>query len=255
MSKINSLLSSNPPGIVLESFWLKCQGYSHELQSRYKKSKWLESIGSGAMVRYGEKVSYEGGIYALQNQSGMTIHPGGKTALEFLGLSQYLEFSSKNVTVFGRKNEQLPTWFKKHDWGIRVDYYKTSFLAEGIDLATHELKNFSIKISTAPQAIMECLYLAPEKQELMECYHFMESMNNARPVIIQKLLENCGSIKVKRLFLYLAEKAGHEWFKLLNLENVDLGKGKRSITKNGVLNSKYKIVIPRELESYDKGRI
>lgn len=43
-------------------------------------------------------------------------------------------------------------------------------------------------------------------------FELMEGLNNLRPNQVQDLLEKCESVKVKRLFLYLAEKAGHEWF-------------------------------------------
>jgi hypothetical protein len=44
---------------------------------------------------------------------------------------------------------------------------------------------------------------------LVECYELIESQNNLRPDLLQKLLEQCTSVEVKRLFLYLAEKAKH----------------------------------------------
>ena len=75
----------------------------------------------------------------------------------------------------------------------------------------------------------------------------MEGLNNLRPDLVQNLLENCSSIKVKRLFLYLAEKASHGWVQHIKLDKIDLGSGKRSIVKNGVYNSKYKITVPTEL--------
>lgn len=77
----------------------------------------------------------------------------------------------------------------------------------------------------------------------------MEGLNNLRPVSVQKLLQNCTSVKVKRLFLYMAEKAGHEWFSFLDTDKIDLGHGKRMITRGGSLNVKYQITIPGELES------
>jgi hypothetical protein len=98
---------------------------------------------------------------------------------------------------------------------------------------------------------MECLYLVPDEQDLVECFHFMESMNNIRPTQVQSLLENCDSIKVNRLFLYLAEKVNHEWFSRIDISKIDLGSGKRSIVKNGVYNSKYQITVPKELEQND----
>ncbi|GGA91851.1 type IV toxin-antitoxin system AbiEi family antitoxin [Puia dinghuensis] len=249
-TKINNLLQEQPPGVVLQSFWLVQQGYSIELQKHYRKSNWLESIGTGAMIRAGEKVGYEGAIYALQKQSKYSVHPGGRTALSLLGKAQYLEFAVKRISIFGAKGEKLPTWFKKYDWGVTLDHYQTSFLPPDIGLTEFELKNFSIRVSGAIRALMECLYLSPEKQELVECFELMEGLNNLQPVQVQTMLERCQSVKVNRLFLYMAEKAGHSWFHYLDVKKVDLGRGKRSIVKNGVYVNKYQITVPRELEQH-----
>ena len=249
-TKINQLLHSQPPGVVLQSSWLVRSGYSYELQQRYKKGKWLESIGIGALIRTSDQVGYEGAIYALQQQSGLTIHPGGRTALSLLGKAHYLELAPNRVILFGGKNERLPAWFKKYNWGLKVDYFETTFLQSDVGITEIELKNFSIKVSNAVRAIMECLFLAPQKQDLVECFELMEGLNNLPPKQVQILLENCHSVKVKRLFLYMAEKAGHSWFKYLDLQNIDLGKGKRSTVKNGLFVEKYEITVPKELKEH-----
>lgn len=251
-SKINQLLNSHPSGIVMLSSWLTTQGYSHDLQQRYKKSNWLKSIGVGALIRTNDQVGYEGAIYALQRQGHLTIHPGGRTALSLLGKAHYLELSANKITLMGTVGEKLPAWFKKHSWGVKVDYNETSFLPSEIGLTEVELKNFSIKVSGAARAMMECLYLAPQKQELMECFELMEGLNNLPPSQVQTLLENCKSVKVKRLFLYLAEKADHGWFKHLDVKKIDLGKGKRSLISNGVFIDKYGITVPKELAEHGK---
>src|ERR1700761_8356796 len=109
--KINRLLRLQPPGVVFLSAWLVKQGYSLSLLKRYRNSQWLQSAGTGAMIRADEEVSYEGAIYALQNQAGFTIHPGGRTALSLQGKAHYLELSIKKVVLFGGETEKLPTWF------------------------------------------------------------------------------------------------------------------------------------------------
>lgn len=235
----------------MQSNWLAANGYSHGLQQRYRESRWLESIGQGAMIRAGDQVSYEGAIYALQEQTGSAIHPGGKTALAYLGKTHYLEMKVKTVSLFGSQGEKLPSWFEKRDWGVRIDYQQTSFLPPDLGLTKFELKNFSIRISGAMRAMMECLYLSRDKPDLIECYELMEGLNNLRPDQVQMLLEKCQSVKVKRLFLYLAEKAGHSWFNHLNLVQIDIGKGKRSIVKDGKFVEKYQITVPKELANYD----
>src|ERR1035437_846480 len=124
-TKINQLLNAQPLGVVLQSSWLSARGYSPDLQKRYRKGQWLASIGTGAMIRAGDQVSYEGAIYALQKQANMSVHPGGRTALSLLGKSHYLPLSEKKVTIFGSNGEKLPAWFLKRDWGVTVDYYQS----------------------------------------------------------------------------------------------------------------------------------
>lgn len=251
-TKINQLLHSQPPGSVVLSSWLVEKGYSLDLQKKYKKSKWLESIGNGAMIRSGDQVGYEGGIYALQQQLGTTIHPGGKTALSLLGKAHYIELATTKAVLFGQTKEVLPAWFGNWDWGIKIEYHQSSFLPANVGVIDVEMRSFSIKVSSAARALMECLYLAPAQQELLECYELMEGMNNVRPVLVQQLLEQCNSVKVKRLFLYMAEKAGHDWVQYLDIQKIDLGQGKRSLVKNGVYITKYKITVPKELEDHGK---
>lgn len=249
-TKLNSLLSSQPSGTVLVSSWLAKQGYSLDLQKQYRKSQWFESIGTGALVRHGDQVDYLGGVYALQTQIGLWVHPAGKTALSMLGKSHYLELAAKKVQLFGGVDDALPLWFKKHDWGVALDCRLSSFLPPELGLIEFEYKNFKVKISSPARAVMECLYLAPKAQPLLEVFELMEGLNNLRPASVQKLLENCKSVKVKRLFLYLADKAGHDWLEYLKTDKVDLGSGKRAIVDGGVYIPKYQITVPRELEKH-----
>lgn len=247
-SKINRLLQSFPEGTVMLSSWLVNQGYSLGLLKRYRRSNWLESIGTGAMIRKGDKVNYEGAIFALQNQAHLTIHPGGKTALGLLGKAHYLELSSKSITLFSAQDENLPAWFKKYRWGYSFHLYRTSFMPPNVGLVELELKNFKMLVSGAARAMLECLYLAPKHQSLLECYEIMEGLNNLRPKQVQELLESCNSVKVKRLFLYLSERSRHDWVNHLQFEKINLGSGKREIVKGGAYNSKYQITVDRELE-------
>lgn len=246
-SKLNRLLSTQPLGTVLCSAWLVEQGYSLDLQKRYKKSHWFDSIGTGALIRHGDHVDYLGGLYALQSQLGLSVHPAGKTALSMQGKAHYLELSMKKVLLFSGREDSLPLWFKRRDWGLRVESKQSSFLPAALGLVEIDHKSFKVKISSPARAVMECLYMAPKSQPLMEVYELMEGLNNLRPTSVQQLLEACTSVKVKRLFLYLAEKAGHEWFRHINLDNVDLGSGKRAIVSDGVYVSEYLITVPREL--------
>jgi hypothetical protein len=246
-AKINKLLKDWPAGTVYLSSWLATKGVSSQLLNRYKKSNWVESIGSGAVIRAGDKVGYLGGLYALQVQAGLSIHIGGRTALSLLGKAHYLDLGVGRTVLLGGAHEKLPSWFKKRDWGTRIDFYTTSFLPVHMGLVDLESQGFSVKISGPARALLECLYLAPKHQQYFECYELMEGMNGLRPQVVQELLENCTSVKVKRLFLYLAEQFEHPWLKFVDIKQVDLGSGTRSLVKNGVYIPKYQITVPKEL--------
>jgi hypothetical protein len=68
---------------------------------------------------------------------------------------------------------------------------------------------------------------------------------------VQDLLENTDNLKVKRMFLYMAEKAGHYWYNLLDVSKMNLGTSKLQLAKDGVYVSKYKITVPKELYDYE----
>lgn len=246
VAKINKLMQLQPQGVVLTSKWLGKQGYSRELLRSYRNSRWLQTIGNGAMIRCNDLVDYLGAIYSLQQQLGLIVHPAAKTALSLLGKTHYLDLDTKIVFLFGSKKERLPTWFQNRKWGVEIRHITTSFLPPEKGLVSKDHKNFTVKVSSPARAMMECLYLTPQKQDLFECFEIMQGLTNLPPVTTQDLLESCTSIKVKRLFLYLSEKSGHAWFNHLDTSRMDLGQGNRSLVPNGVYINKYKMTVPKE---------
>lgn len=245
-SKINTLLHSQPYGTIFTSTWLLRNGYSYALQQRYRESGWLESVGNGAAKRIGDQVSIEGGVYTLQNQLGLSVHIGGKSAIALLGRSHYLQMGVSELILFGMQDEQLPKWFSEFDWRVRIDYRASDFLPRDMGMEDFSKGDFTIKISGLARALLECLYVS-DGHDLVECYELMEGLSGLRPQLVQSLLENCNSVKAKRLFLFMAEKAGHAWLKYLNLAVIDLGSGTRSLVKQGAYVRKYDITVPKEL--------
>jgi hypothetical protein len=79
----------------------------------------------------------------------------------------------------------------------------------------------------------------------------MTGLLTLRPKLVQQLLESCSSIKVKRLFLLLAEELKLPWVKKLNLDKIDLGSGDRTLVKGGKLHPKYRLTLPADL--FDEG--
>lgn len=245
--KLKNLLATHLSGTVCVSPWLERQGISPALQQRYRTSGWLESVGRGAYKRPNEQVTWQGGLYAMQFQSDLPIHAGALTALALKGFAHYVRLGEESVFLFSPQKTNLPAWFKNHDWAQKILHYKTSVLPLDLGLVDYQEGAFSVKISGPERAILECLHLAPDTVDLVECYQVMEGLTTLRPKLLQPLLEKCSSVKVKRLFLYMAEKAGHDWLKDLDMSKFDLGSGDRALTKGGVYVSRYGLTLPEEL--------
>lgn len=245
--KIDKILDFHRPGTVLLELCLERLGVSYRTQKRYHRKGWLERFDRGVFKRPGEEVDWKGGLYALQAQAGIPIHVGARTALVLRGIAQEGRRSVGIVFLFSPLQTTFPRWYRRQDWGVPVEHVKTSFLPEQIGLIDQEEKTFRIKISTPERAILECLYLASGCIDILDCYQLVKGFVNLCPRRVQELLENCSSIKVKRLFLYMAEKAGHSWMERLDQERIDLGNGVRSLVKGGVYVSKYKFIVPKEL--------
>lgn len=246
-AKINQVLQKWPRDTVAVQSWLSKFGVSTRLAQWYVDSGWLVRFGSSAYSRPGDKVEWQGGLYALQSQLDLTVHAGGLTSLQLQGLSHYLPLNSKaKITLISDTTERLPAWFRKHDWKSELCHRNLTLFETVPSKAfkDHNAGSFSIRISSRERALMEYIRLASSNEEYRQVYLLMENLTTARPGLVQKLLENCLSVKVKRMFLWSAETAGHSWFDHLNPETVDLGRGKRQLFKGGVLDAKYGITVP-----------
>jgi len=245
--KLKKLLDLHVPGTIILASWLEVNGFSYDLQQRYRKSGWLQSVGIGAFKRPNDTVSWQGAIYSVQKQAKLPLYIGGPTALSMLGFSHYIRTEAEAVFLFSELKIRLPLWFKNYSWKEHISHIKTSFLPIGVGIENYNEKLFTLTIASPERAILECLYLVPEKFDILETYQILSGLVNLRPGILQKLLEGCNSIKVKRLFLYMSDKANHQWAQFLDLSSVTLGHGDRSIVKNGVYDPKFRITVPREL--------
>lgn len=244
---LNQLLQVWPHGSVAVTSWLKSQGASQQLVHKYEKSGWVRRVARGAYVRAGDEVDWSGGLNAVQNQLDIPIHVSDKTALQLQGYAHFLPLGKgRMLSLFGFPGTRLPAWFKQCDWGVELRYTTALLFGDNavIGLTQKDMGAFSIRISAPERAIMEVLYLVPNKESFEEAGLLMEGLATLRPEMVQRLLEQCRSVKVKRLFLYLAEQNNHSWMDKLDQSGINFGKGKRVVAKGGHLNTKYNITVP-----------
>lgn len=248
-NSLQKLLLNWPVNALYVSSWLTGHGYPYELIQKYINSKWLKSPAKGIFLRHQDEITWQGAIWALQKQLNLKIHVGSKSALELLGYAHYLPLNKQTISIIVPKNNLLPKWITKLKFNAKIKTYSTNIFKKTEVSSLTEIKNNNLElILSAPErAIIEMMYRIPSQYTFQETAEIFTSLTTLRPELVQILLENCTSIKAKRIFLFLAELNNHKWFSKINTSKVELGKGKRVIEKNGIFNSKYLITVPKEL--------
>ena len=244
--KLNQLLAKWTSGTILTSQWLGEHGYSPQLMEKYLSKGWVHRVGPRAYSRAGDIVSWKGAVNALQKQMNMPVHVGGLNALELHGLAQYIAFDESKITLFNTsaKKKILPSWVEAAF--PHIVYIQKHLINDELGLEVKKIDGVEIILSSAELAILEILSLVPHAFDYAHAYDLVENMQLLRPELIQQLLLGCLSIKVKRLFLFLAEKHQLPCFSHLKIDDIDLGNHKQMIGEGGgSYIAKYKLSVPR----------
>ncbi len=265
-----------PHGLVMTRKWLLKQGIERHTLDNWVKSGQIVSIQGGVYKRPDTKLTWQGVVCSLQ-QMEYGLCPGGVTALEFQGMGHYLSLSSqKSIHLYGV--EKLPAWINKLLPNVRFirhnerQLFRAGYLVNHVyDSRNDNLINgdplhgksftnalawgsdeWPLTVSSPERAFFEILMDVPDKISFEHADQLMQSMATLSPRRLDKLLERCKNIKVRRLFLWFAERHKHAWYDKLNLEhcnmqNHTLGSGKRVLVKGGKLDPKYLITVPPEM--------
>ena len=249
-TKINRLINQWIAGTPGATSHLVASGFGRDLLVKYKNGGWMEPFGRGAYIRSRDKVDWQGALYTLQNQLSLPVHAGGKTSLQLKGYAHYLPARQNKVFLYGPRGLTLPAWFKEDRFGVKFVVTRTNLFPADCREGFTDFKerNFSVRIAAPERAAMEMLHLVPREVGFDEAQLIMENLVALRIDAVQRLLEECRSVKVKRLFLYMAEQKEHLWLSKLDLAKADLGKGKRMIVRQGRFDAKYRITVPATRE-------
>jgi hypothetical protein len=154
------------------------------------------------------------------------------------------------VTLVSDRKETLPRWFTAHEWSVTLLHRCLGLFSSIPDDGTAQFDcgGFSVRISPPERAILEELHLVRSNSALDHALLLMEGLSTLRPDILQQLLEQCTSVKAKRLLLWSGKRCQHSWMTRLDVTKVDMGTGKRQVYKGGVLDPTYLITVPRPEE-------
>ena len=234
---------------------------------RHTVDNWLKSgqlvaVARGVFKRPDSELTWQSVACSLQRM-GADLTPGGLTALELQGFGHYLSLGSRTVVhLYGRSH--LPEWvnhllpdttFERHaspefdsskdDPGFQHTLWRTQVMPFGNEKCP-------LNISTPELAMLELLMDVPRSVSFEHADNLFQGLPNLSPQKLTRLLEHCKNVKVKRLFLWLAERNQSPWLKRLDLrrfsiEGGTLGSGKRVIAEGGRLDRKYLITVPSEM--------
>lgn len=278
-SKLNRLQRDLPEGLVADAAWLERRGYSSALRSKYASHGWLEQVARGVYRRptpllssphkKDEPLRWQHIVISLQTVLQRPFIVGGRTALELQGFAHYLGTGElREVHLYG--NERPPAWIGKLKLETKFVFHNAKKLFKiaqpgpvgpGIERSgTQRVGGGFIRqpwgqwewplILSAPErAILELLDEVPQKETFHQADMLMEGLRTLSPKRLQRLLVECRSVKVKRLFLWFAERHNHVWLKQLSPDAIDLGTGKRMLQRGGKLDTKYAITVPENLDA------
>ena len=170
------------------------------------------------------------GMWYLQNELGLRIFYGGRTALRYdFNLSYGVLYPRQEVVFY---DDPVPQWFKDHNWAKTLDYdypkfkvyyFSNNFLPKNIAYIEFPTEHYDIWMSSHERGLLETIYLIDGYEDPFDVCCHMDIASELNPDLLQLLLENCTNNRVKRWFLYLSEKYGHPYYKKLDLSRIELG--------------------------------
>lgn len=243
-----------PPGMVATKRWLQEQGFSVPYIDNSVRRRALVAVAPGVYYREDVALTWHGAVASLQRMSECPVHVGGLTALELSGISHYINKSDKpHIALYSP--EKLPAWVNKLHVEAVLEWHGTKRLWPAplmLDQNFLRHREWSkslpeLTYSCVEKAFLEVLNETPKRVSFEHADALLQGLYNLSPRKLDALLKNCLNVKVKRLFLWLAERNQHSWFKYLTLKDYDLGTGKRVLAINGRLESKWQITVPKEM--------
>lgn len=259
-NKLNKLHGLLPEGVAAPSKWLAEQGYSRQLVRKYVQSGWLMPLGHGVYIRPQTALNWQGLVLGIQRLARLNFHVGGVSALNLQGYAHYLPLAGSMgdnngegkggnlIQLWGQG--KVPAWVKTVSLPEILQFHKrqlfTSFASNvGFESVPGGVRDWQLRISAPERAIMEVLYeVRDDRHSFTHALELFEGLTSLRPKLVNTLLQHCRSIKVKRLFLFMADQFSYPWVSRIEKDQLDLGSGKRVVVKGGKLDKHYLITVP-----------
>ena len=165
-TKINQLLANTASTGLLFADWLKKDGYSGQLQKKYRDSGWLTALCKGVMYRTGGRLNAYDAIASYNTQMGGQLRVAAMSAFEYAGFNHYVPMG-KPVLMVATSTCKTPLWMQSDVYDVTFRVFHTNALSD-VETIEKGLDSGTLYVSSPEQAFLECLILAPKSYNYMD---------------------------------------------------------------------------------------
>ena len=230
-TKLNLLYRHWAPGTPLTSEDLAKLGISADLAVHYARAGWLSRLARGVYCRPNDTLQLHACL-SLMQRSVDGLHVGGKSALDWYGVRQYLSRQSV-LQLYGWTAARLPGWFTER---FPSEYHRKRLFDEpSIDplhAGPFEKGDGAPRVSTPERALLEMLSEVGVRQPLQEARELAENAYSLRADVLRDLLQRCTSVKTVRLCLLLGRELALPWAAKLDAAQLPTGSRRAWVSRS-----------------------
>jgi len=231
-SKLNALYTRLAPGTPLTSEDLAALGVSADLAVHYVRAGWLTRLARGVYCRPNDTLALHPSLRLLQRRLE-GLHVGGKSALDWYGLRQYVT-QQPMLQLYGWAAGRLPEWFTER---FPAEYHRKRLFDEQPDALLHvgpfEKRSEAPQVSAPERGLLELLSDVGVRQPLQEAHELVESAYSLRADVLRELLQHCTSVKTVRLCLQLGRESSLPWVDKLDPATLPTGSDRPWVSRSG----------------------
>lgn len=221
-SKLNALYTHLAPGTPLTSEDLAALGISADLAVHYVRAGWLTRLTRGVFCRPNDTVDMHPSLLLLERRLE-GLHVGGKSALNWYGLRQYVS-QQPQLHLYGWAAGRLPEWFTER---FPAEYHRKRLFEEQptamLHVGSFEKRSGAPQVAAPERALLEMLSDVGVRQPLQEARELVENAYSLRSDILRDLLQHCTSVKTVRLCLQLGREGALPWVAKLDPATLPTG--------------------------------
>lgn len=230
-SKLNSLYAHLPPGTPVTSEDLAGLGISADLAVHYVRAGWLTRLTRGVFCRPHDTLTLHPSLALLQRRFE-GLHVGGKSALDWYGVRQYVA-QQPVLQLYGWAARRLPEWFTER---FPAEYHRKRLFDEQPGAMLHvgpfEKRSGAPQVSEPERAVLELLSDVGVRQSLQEARELVEGAYSLRTDVLSKLLQRCTSVKTVRLCLQLGREISAPWVAKLDPTQLPTGSDRPWVSRS-----------------------